>query len=254
MPIDLKFTNRITQVLLDKKMTQLGVVTCCTKNRTYRFDLVDMTSFQTTNSKIFDINMQNFVVKAFDNHRIVATNFSNQNNPNIVDLVVYSFTAPEPILHWPNCQVKHANIDYVILHHPTIQDAFITLSTTTGQQVDQLPTISNIEEGLKFANTYGEGSEYFAWFQRLLTKESIAPIHSIEYIKAHDALILGIYAKQNDSIVHQLMLYDTSANLKHCEIIGTDIRSFTRDTFFISKEYLIVCAYDRVLLFNLRLI
>ncbi|WP_109833315.1 hypothetical protein [Reichenbachiella versicolor] len=211
----INFEHNILQILPSTNSEYLFVLTCDTESKLFTAFLLDSKKLNIIKQRQFPTDFKALAVKAYSIEKIVLTHFSEFNNPDIIDLVVFDWENDQPLVDYPSIKPKKVTLDSLSFEHPTIQNKVINVDLLSGNEVLELNEEKISDEHTRFPISYSKESEYFKWFTKLLRPYDINPIQKVYYLKIENVLILSTNVMYSDAVRQVLIVLDTLGKICH---------------------------------------
>ncbi len=115
------------------------------------------------------------------------------------------------------------------------------IDAESGAEVGQVnQSLHPIKSHIIFPYSYKEGTEHFNTAGKFLKeREHLAIVQDCHYLEFNSYIIIGFYTLNNKKVNHHIFLYNSSGELLHKDLLGSDLKGIASDTFFIAENTLI---------------
>ncbi|MFY0627523.1 MAG: hypothetical protein JXR07_14570 [Reichenbachiella sp.] len=232
----ISFSGKIHQILHSEIGNQL-LIHISEKEQLDSIHLVDIDSKETLMTWNANKDTPNLSIRSFDSERIVAISFSQIQNPDLVDVLVYDWKEDEPIYVFPNTKLIASNANMLEIKHPMIENKTRKIDLSSGNEVSQNVNIeSNEMENVHFPKTYDSSSAYFIWFEKILNQEGKSPKIQCEHMEYHKTHLISYYEQLNKSLTNYLSIIDKNGKFQESFTLASDLKGIGNDTFFVIEN------------------
>ncbi|PIB35546.1 hypothetical protein BFP72_09160 [Reichenbachiella sp. 5M10] len=191
---------------------------------------------------------KNIVLHSFSEDYILTQRFSDQNNPNSVEIFKFEWNNPEPTFVQIDSQILTHGAGWIETPHPHFQGKTVFIDLTTGRSTDKtLPASPYETSHVQFPVAYSDQSQYFDWFEKLLVKNDHTPVKSCEYLKHKDTLVLSYYVIENKKLLNYLLIMNQKGEALDRFLLAGGLKGIGKDTFFLTHNQLIFVTDKHIL-------
>lgn len=203
------------------------------------FYLIDLTSKQIVNELHLAGEYEKVILKSFNEERIVTQRFSDQNNPNSVEIFCFEWQNPNPTFSQINTQILDLAEDWIEIPHPHFVGKTQIIDLKSHQILESKPGQHESPNGTQFPIAYSNQSAYFEWFQKLFKKQNIEILRSCEFLKHKDKLMVSYYTKEDSIVYNYLSVFNNKGDLLDSFLLAKELKGIGKDTFFVCHNQLI---------------
>lgn len=203
------------------------------------FYLIDLAQKTIIKELKVSSGFENLVLKSFSNQRLITQRFSDQNNPNAVEVFCFDWEKDEPSYAQINTQILDHGDSWLELPHPNFIGKTMIIDLDSNQALGEKPSRQEDENNTIFPTAYSDQSEYFAWFQKLLSKENLEIKKSCEFLKHGNKLIVSCYVIEEKKVSNYLCIFDSKGQLLDKFLLASGLKGIGKDTFFVCLDQLI---------------
>ncbi|MCV9385885.1 hypothetical protein [Reichenbachiella ulvae] len=203
------------------------------------FYLIDLQSREIKKELKLDKSFEQVILKSFSSERIITQRFSDQNNPNSVEVHCFEWNNPSPTYSQINTQILDVGSDWLQLPHPHFQGKKVIIDLKNNESIDKKPIETQSEYKTQFPVAYSNQSSYFEWFQKLFKKHNKEILRSCEFLKHSEKLIISYYTREDETVCNYLSVFDTKGTLLDSFLLAKGLKGIGKDTFFVCHNQLI---------------
>ncbi|RJE75078.1 hypothetical protein BGP76_18370 [Reichenbachiella sp. MSK19-1] len=202
------------------------------------FYLVNLTTQEITKELSLGNDYQNVVLKSFSNEYVLTQRFSDQNNPNSVEIFSFRWGDPNPTFAQIDSQILDHGAGWIKTPHPHFQGKTVLMDVLTGEVLSQVNDKNKTTE-TRYPTAYSDQSSYFTWFEKLLNQQDLMPVKSCEFLKEQKKLIVSYYVIENKKVSNYLSIFDEQGQHLEKFLLADGLKGIGKDTFFVCNNQLI---------------
>lgn len=203
------------------------------------FYLIDLDSNDIVEELEITNDLDNLVIKSFSKDHLLTIRFSDQNNPDVVDLYNFQWNSSDPTFAKLGSQIKDSQNDWIEIPHPHFQGKTIILDLKTGAPLSEKPQKQDLNEGIYYPTAYTKYSQYFEMLEKLLLHNNITLVKQCEYLKLEQNIILSYYTEEEGELCNYLSIVNNQGMIIESHVLAKNLKGIGKDTFFVSRNKLI---------------
>ncbi|MGL1885089.1 MAG: hypothetical protein OCD76_01145 [Reichenbachiella sp.] len=209
---------------------------------------INLNNHEIINEIELDGSIGNLVLKGFTDDYLLIVSFTDQNNPDVVDIFQFDWKQTEPTFFRMASQIKDSGTNWIEVPHRNFEGKTEVIDLTTGNPLDEKPVHQNKISKVLFPDAYTKFSQYFEMFEKLLGHSSIIPIKQCEYLKVKENLILTYYVEQSEGLMENiLVILDNKGGILEKISLDDHLKGIGKGTFFVSYNKLIFVTQKNTL-------
>ncbi|UXP31305.1 hypothetical protein N6H18_13200 [Reichenbachiella agarivorans] len=203
------------------------------------FYLIDLDQKEITNELTVTTEYKNIVLKDFGEDYVLTQRFSDQNNPNSVEIFCFRWGAAEPYITLTHSQILDHGDHWIKVPHSMFVGKTVTIDLNTGasteNEYEPIPPSSDVRYPIAYSNE----TPYFSWFEKLLKRLGHTPVKSCEYLKQGNTILISYYVIENQKVSNHLVILDSKGEVLDRYLLAEGLKGIGKYTFFICHNHLI---------------
>lgn len=213
------------------------------------YNIVDLGETKLVESKCVVKQSKTLVLKTIVDDFIVLIEYSNGQNPDQADIIVYDYKNKR--IKWEKENFKIIDIEGKLVKspHQYFEGRYSYWDIESGSIVE-----STENENLKtnknqhFPLCYPETNEHFSWFAKVISEQTEhIPRIICEYLELNNKMIISYYYKEKEAMNNSLIVLDNKGQKIESIKLGENLKGIGKDTFFAMENRLIFISHKNIL-------
>lgn len=213
------------------------------------YSIVDLKSSKLVEHNIRVKPSKTIVLKAIVDNLLVFNEYSNGQNPDKANAIVYDYKRKKINWEKENFNILDINGRFIKSPHQYFETSYTYWDIESGSVVDS-PENKELETNKNqyFPLCYPESNKHFSWFTKVISKlNQHIPRISCEYLELNDKIVISYYYMDKDALNNSLIVLDNHGQIIESIKLGKNLKGIGKDTFFAMENLLIFISHKNIL-------